>query len=347
MSIRSSASCLVVSAVAVSATAVTIRSQAPAPTRGVTDPGVITTRQGITPAGVQAVFDGRVYGIAFGGQDDELWVMTGRNKAGRPQVYQFEWLANRVRNSWTLSGTPALQGLVLDPVRKTPLVGVTRPASEVGNRAGGAVQLLQYDGTAFVPLAADLGLHLAGSPAVARGGSNDRAVVPLVFDNALAVIDAKTGRFEGKVKTGGVAPFGAVISRDGRAAWVSNWGGRWPLDGDVTLPTGMAPDADRVVVDSRGIASTGTISRIDLEARKVSRTLSVELHPTAMAWDEPRQRLFVANANSDTISVIDTDAERVAATIPLRPFGLALKGIAPTALVLAPDGRTLFVALGG
>ena len=70
-------------------------------------------------------------------------------------------------------------------------------------------------------------------------------VVPLVFDNALAVIDATTGRLEGKVKTGGVAPFGAVISRDGRTAWVSNWGGRWPVDGDVTLPTGMAPDADR------------------------------------------------------------------------------------------------------
>ena len=70
----------------------------------------------------------------------------------------------------------------------------------------------------------------------------------------------------------------------------------------------------------------------------MSRTLSVELHPTAMAWDEPRHRLFVANANSDTVSVIDTDAERVAATIPLRPFGLTLKGIAPTALVVAPDG---------
>ena len=335
------------SAVAVCATAVTIRSQAPAPTRGVTDPGVITTRQRITPAGVQAVFDGRVYGIAFGGQDDELWVMTGRNKAGRPQVYQFEWLANRVRDSWTLSGTPALQGLVLDPVRKTPLVGVTRPASEAGNRAGGAVQLLQHDGTSscrWRPISVctwpDLRPSRAAAPATAP-------CVPLVFDNALAVIDAKTGRLEGKVKTGGVAPFGAVISRDGRAAWVSNWGGRWPVDGDVTLPTGMAPDADRVVVDSRGIASTGTISRIDLEARRVSKTLSVELHPTAMAWDEPRHRLFVANANSDTVTVIDTDAQRVAATLPLRPFGLTLKGIAPTALVVAPDGRTLFVALGG
>lgn len=37
----------------------------------------------------------------------------------------------------------------------------------------------------------------------------------------------------------------------------------------------------------------------------------------------------------------------IASTIPLEPFGLKLKGIAPTALDVAPDGRTLFVALGG
>ena len=36
------------------------------PLRSVTDPGVVTTRQAITPAGVQTVFDGRVYGVAFG-----------------------------------------------------------------------------------------------------------------------------------------------------------------------------------------------------------------------------------------------------------------------------------------
>ena len=36
------------------------------PVRSVTDPGVVTTRQTITPAGVQTIFDGRVYGVAFG-----------------------------------------------------------------------------------------------------------------------------------------------------------------------------------------------------------------------------------------------------------------------------------------
>ena len=317
------------------------------PSRGVTDPGVITTGQAITPAGVQSVFDGRVYGVTFGATDADLWVLTGRTRAGRTEVYRLDWLENRARGRWELDGTAALQGLVFDPVRKSPLVGLTVPPRAAGNRAGGAVQLLQHDGTSFVPLAPDLGRHLAGAPALARTGPGGRAVVPLVFDNALAILDAETGRVTGRVKTGGVAPFGAVISKDGRSAWVSNWGGRWPKDGDVTLPTGLASGADRVVVDERGIASTGTIARIDLDAQKVTDTIDVGLHPTAMAHDEARQRLFVANANADSISVIDTSARTVVSTIRLEPFGLVLKGAAPTALAVSPDGATLFVALGG
>jgi len=161
------------------------------------------------------------------------------------------------------------------------------------------------------------------------------------------VLDAATGRVAGTVKTGGVAPFAAAISRDARTAWVSNWGGRWPKDGDVTAPTGLEPTADRVVVDARGIASTGTITRVDLDRLAVTATVEVGLHPTAIAWDEARRRLYVANANADSVSVVDTEAARVVLTIPLEPFGLKQKGFAPTALALAPGGATLFVALGG
>ncbi len=328
--------------------AVVLRSQEPRqPVRGVTDPGVITTGQAISPAGVQSVFEGRVYGVTFGETDADVWVLTGRNRASRPEIYHLDWLGNRARGIWEVEGTAGLQGIVFDAARKSPLITVTTPAKNVGNRPGGAVQLLRLGDKTFTPLAADLGLHLAGAPALARTGAGSRAIVPLVFDNALAILDADTGRLAGSVKTGGVAPFAAVIAADGRSAWVSNWGGRWPVEGDVTLPTGLAAGADRVVVDERGIASTGTVARIDLDARKVTHTIDVGLHPTAMVWDEARQRLFVANANSDSISVIDTAARRVGSTIPLEPFGLKLSGISPTALAVAPAGTTLFVALGG
>jgi YVTN family beta-propeller protein len=316
------------------------------PVRAVTDPGVITTRQAITPAGVQTVFDGRVYGIAFGSSADEIWVLAG-TREGNPSLYQSDWHENRVLDRWPMPGAAALQGLVLDPATNTPLVGVTIPAKAAGNRPGGAVQLLHRDGRTFSPLAADLGRYLAGAPALARAASGGTAVVPLVFDDALAVIDAQTGKVRGRVPTNGIAPFAAAISRDGRTAWVSNWGGRLPHDGDVTLPTGLDPKADRVLVDARGIASTGTVVRVDLDALEVTHSLDVGLHPTAIAWDEPRQRLYVANANTDSVSIVDTAGARVVETLPIRPFGLQLKGIAPSAIVPSQDGTRIFVALGG
>ncbi|MEI6246452.1 MAG: YncE family protein, partial [Acidobacteriota bacterium] len=316
------------------------------PSRAVTDPGVITTRQSITPAGVQSVFDGRVYGVTFGATAQEVWVLAATKEA-TPSLYQVNWRDNNVVHRWVLPGAAALQGLVLDPTTSTPLVGVTIPAKAANNRAGGAVQLLHHTAGTFTPLAADLGRYLAGAPALATTPRGATAIVPLVFDNAVAVVDGTSGAVRGTVKTNGVAPFAAVISRDGRAAWVSNWGGRWPKDGDITLPTGGAATADRVVVDSRGIASTGTVVRVDIDTLKVTSTIDVGLHPTALAWDEPRQRLYVANANTDSVSIIDTAKAALVETMPIRPFGLALKGVAPSAIVVSPNGERVYVALGG
>lgn len=109
-----------------------------------------------------------------------------------------------------------------------------------------------------------------------------------------------SNQFLGSVPTG-VAPFGAVLSADATVAWVSNWGGRLPKPSDKTAGTELAPTADQVVVDHRGVASTGTVTRIDLKSMQPTGVIPVELHPTAMLWDEERQRLYVANGNKDSV----------------------------------------------
>ncbi|MFN7922322.1 MAG: alkaline phosphatase family protein [Bryobacteraceae bacterium] len=76
-------------------------------------------------------------------------------------------------------------------------------------------------------------------------------------------------------------------------------------------------------------------------------SVPVGLHPTALSWDEPHDRLYVANSNSDSISVVDTAARRVVRTIEIQPFELKVAGIAPTALALEPGGAVLWVACGG
>src|SRR5262249_16608612 len=60
----------------------------------------------------------------------------------------------------------------------------------------------------------------------------------------------------------------------------------------------------------------------------------------------PQQRLFVANAQSDTISVVATATDQVIETINLRPgAALGLPGGTATGLALSPSGKTLYVTL--
>jgi YVTN family beta-propeller protein len=59
------------------------------------------------------------------------------------------------------------------------------------------------------------------------------------------------------------------------------------------------------------------------------------------------QTLFVANANSDTVSVINTTTRAVVETILMRPDPRLPFGSASDALSLSRDGATLYVANGG
>ena len=54
----------------------------------------------------------------------------------------------------------------------------------------------------------------------------------------------------------------------------------------------------------------------------------------------------MANANSDTVSVIGTDTDEVVETISCRPEGRLPFGSGCNALALSPDGATLYVANG-
>src|SRR6185436_279663 len=79
------------------------------PVRGVTDPGVVTTRQAITPAGTPSVFQGRVYGVAWAGDSGDLWVLHAS------QVYRLDWKNNRVVARVAHAGSPGIQSIALDP----------------------------------------------------------------------------------------------------------------------------------------------------------------------------------------------------------------------------------------
>src|SRR5271156_3978012 len=88
------------------------------PLHAVSDPGVVTTRQAITPAGVPTVFDGRVYGVAFGKTSSDVWV------ANASRIYRLDVKSNRIAEMIPTDGTPGLQGIRFDATADRPLVVV-------------------------------------------------------------------------------------------------------------------------------------------------------------------------------------------------------------------------------
>ena len=171
--------------------------------------------------------------------------------------------------------------------------------------------------------------------------ANDCYVV-LNLSNRLAEMDAATGKVLRQWDVG-VAPYDVVLA--GHKAYVSNWGGRRP---DANSVTGPAGNGTLVRVDPvRFIASEGSVSVIDLTgsqpvvgqasrlsigrpalgssagetprmAAGMAAPLLTGLHASAMALSPNGRWLVVANAGSDTLSVIDTRSERVKETICAR-----------------------------
>jgi YVTN family beta-propeller protein len=188
--------------------------------------------------------------------------------------------------------------------------------------------------------------HINEIPAgIAVSPDGKRLYVALNLSNGLAELDPATGRVLRTWETG-VAPFDVVLA--GKKIYVSNWGGRRPDAGSVTGPAGHGT---RVRVDPvRYIASEGSVSVIDLgpnsDLQSPISELLTGLHAGALALSPNGRWLVVANAGSDTLSVIDTHTDQIVETICARQNPGDLFGAQPNALAFDQAGKTLFVCHG-
>ena len=302
----------------------------PPPKRNVPDSGVIATTALVTPAGVQSVFGARVTGVRFGKRPGEIWVSVNR------AAYRLDWRDNAMLASAPLPDRAGVQGVAVDPVTGRAIVS-------------GVGKTFSFDSSGAARLTWSLGSEMAGGVAVAaRANASGRrvAVVPLPANDSLAVIDADSGALIKMIPLG-VLPVAAAINADGSRAWVTNLGGRKPTAGSRAARQCCDAFAELVRVDARGIAAAGDVSEVDLVAGAVRTVITVGRHPTGVAWDEKNGRLYVANGNSDTVSVIDTRARTRLRSIAIAPFRERRIGFAPTDVEVSPDGATLYVTLGG
>ncbi len=160
--------------------------------------------------------------------------------------------------------------------------------------------------------------------------------------NCVQLVNLDEGKVEQEVAVG-VAPYTVCVARPDRG-YATNWGGDRPAEGDRQAGSSGTP----AHVDERGIANRGTVSVLGRHdgAWRQEKTIAVGLHPSGMALDRSGRFLYVANANSDTVSVIRTDCDAVVETIACRPDGRLPFGSGCNALALSPGGETLYVANG-
>jgi DNA-binding beta-propeller fold protein YncE len=155
-----------------------------------------------------------------------------------------------------------------------------------------------------------------------------RLYIVLNISNQLLELDLTTKRAFRYFDVG-VCPYTVCLVAG--KAYVSNWGGPRPEDSSVTGPIGVT---GRVRVDPvRFIADQGSVSVIDLAAGKTKTEIRAGLHASALERTKNGQYLFVANSAGDTLSIIDTSADKIVETVDMNwrtgdLFGASPDGIA-------------------
>ncbi|GHJ40883.1 bifunctional YncE family protein/alkaline phosphatase family protein [Streptomyces sp. TS71-3] len=156
--------------------------------------------------------------------------------------------------------------------------------------------------------------------------------------NTVMALDPDTGAVKHTWNVG-IAP--RQLAFAGGKLYVSNEGGRQARAGDTTMDSyGTKVPADGYL----GTSTTGSVSVIDTTKPSAAvGSIAVGLHPTAMYASH--DALFVANTNSDTVSVIDTTKDQVVQTIDTKPWPSSKVGYEPDSIALTKDGH-LLVSLG-
>ncbi|HEY7266000.1 MAG TPA: bifunctional YncE family protein/alkaline phosphatase family protein [Trebonia sp.] len=156
--------------------------------------------------------------------------------------------------------------------------------------------------------------------------------------NTVVAIDPTTGAVEHTWAVG-IAP--RELAFVGGKLYVSDEGGRQARPGDTTMDSyGTAVPSNGYL----GTSTTGEVSVIDPANQSAPvGQVAVGLHPTAMYVKG--NALFVANTNSDTVSVIDTKIDQVVQTIETRPWPESSVGYQPDSIAMTGDDH-LLVTLG-
>jgi YVTN family beta-propeller protein len=175
---------------------------------------------------------------------------------------------------------------------------------------------------------------------------------------SVVVFDPATRKILTRIPVG-VTPYQAVLTKDGSKLFVSNWSDASISVIDTatnqvvqTIPVGINPNDMRLSADGRlfvACSNDNTVHVIDTATLTVIEKLSTTLTPQApegstpdaLAIDDERKLLYIANADNNSIAVASI-ANRMHSTV----MGFIPVGWYPSSLAISDRGRMLFIGTG-
>jgi WD40 repeat protein len=180
-------------------------------------------------------------------------------------------------------------------------------------------------------------------------------------DDHLYILETHGGRAVARLKVGD-HPISAEISKDGKTLYVANLGGASVAVVDIadaahpaiaaTLATDPHPNDLALTADGRLFVSCGNTNNVisfDLKTRERLEVINTALAPKAPAGSTPNslalspdgEMLYVANADNNSVAVIEVEERGKG-----RPLGFLPTGWYPTFVTPSADGKRVIVASG-
>jgi len=200
----------------------------------------------------------------------------------------------------------------IQPASPGPDTKVTAPFFVISNP--GEVSPKDYNGGKAALYPTGLAVKRDGSTLVTANNLGDSMTIVRELNGARRMQRVDL-HHQGKLNEN-IYPYGVVLLETGKKAraYVSCWN-----------------DSSVAVISLNGKAA-------------VEKYIGVDRHPTAMLLNSEGTRVFVANSNADSISVIDTASEEEIERIDVRLAENALTGSSPEGVALSEDEKMLYVA---
>jgi YVTN family beta-propeller protein len=215
-----------------------------------------------------------------------------------------------------------------------------------------------------LPVTAGLAVTADGQTLVATNIQNDSiSIIDLSAEVVKQELDLRPGKIDARHQgeAGGEYPFWVTI-KGSEMAYVSSLRDREVVVVSLKSPVDDASDEARAKALPANSAAKSEL-RPDAPAQPKSSTKSTAVvlarikvsgNPNRMLLDRAGRYLFVAEDNSDSVDIIDTQSNKIVKSIEVAGSPdvlpnrlLHYRGLSPNSLALSPDEHTLYVTEGG